>query len=227
MQAAGNATALTINPAALLYTADLQSRTYGGANPAFTAALRAWSNGDSQASTTTGTLVFSSSAASGSAAGSYAHHRVGPHLDQQQLCPGPGGVNATALTINPAVLTYTANPASRIYGAANPVMSGTVSGFINGDTQSSATSGTLAIFLAGDGSHQRGRHRHQRFRAQRLQLQYSSRPLATARRSHQSATLVYTAAVTSRPYGAANPAIGGAVTGFLNGDTSPPPPPAR
>ena len=53
--------------------------------------------------------------------------------------------NATALTITPATLTYTANPVSRASGTDNPSFSGAVSGFVNGETQSSATSGLLSF----------------------------------------------------------------------------------
>jgi hypothetical protein len=38
------------------------------------------------------------------------------------------------LTITKAPLTVTANNASRQYGAANPALSATVSGFVNGET---------------------------------------------------------------------------------------------
>ncbi len=53
-------------------------------------------------------------------------------------------VNGT-LTVNPAILTYTANAASRTYGAANPSFSGAVSGFVNSETIISATTGTLSF----------------------------------------------------------------------------------
>jgi hypothetical protein len=42
-------------------------------------------------------------------------------------------------------LTYTATPASRTYGAANPALTGTVTGFLGGDTQANATTGTLTF----------------------------------------------------------------------------------
>ncbi len=37
------------------------------------------------------------------------------------------------IVVNPAVLLVTANSATRVYGAANPTFSGTISGFVNGD----------------------------------------------------------------------------------------------
>jgi len=46
-------------------------------------------------------------------------------------------------TINPATLTYTANSASMAFGAAVPVLGGTVTGFVGTDTQANATTGTL------------------------------------------------------------------------------------
>ncbi len=48
-------------------------------------------------------------------------------------------------TINPATLTYTANAASMTYGASVPALSGTVSGFISGENQGNATTGTLSF----------------------------------------------------------------------------------
>ena len=56
---------------------------------------------------------------------------------------GPGSLNATnygfnfvdgTLTIGQATLTVTADPRSRVYGAANPVFTASYSGFVNGDT---------------------------------------------------------------------------------------------
>ena len=48
-------------------------------------------------------------------------------------------------TILPVTLTYTANLANRLYGAANPAFSGSVSGFVANETLASATTGT-ALF---------------------------------------------------------------------------------
>lgn len=45
--------------------------------------------------------------------------------------------------ITPLVLTYVADPASRVYGTANPSLTGTVNGFISGENISNATTGTI------------------------------------------------------------------------------------
>ena len=42
-------------------------------------------------------------------------------------------------------LTYTANPVSRVYGAANPAFTGTVTGFVGTDTLANATTGTATF----------------------------------------------------------------------------------
>jgi filamentous hemagglutinin family protein len=55
-----------------------------------------------------------------------------------------GNTNGT-LTINPATLLYVANPASIAFGNAIPALTGSVTGFVNSDTQASATTGTLVF----------------------------------------------------------------------------------
>ncbi|MDD1610012.1 MAG: YDG domain-containing protein, partial [Methylococcaceae bacterium] len=45
--------------------------------------------------------------------------------------------------ITPATLTYTANASSRVYGSINPIFSGTVTGFVGGETIDTATTGLL------------------------------------------------------------------------------------
>src|SRR6202041_1150124 len=53
---------------------------------------------------------------------------------------------ATAqITITPAVLTVTANNATRAFGAADPAYSATLTGFVNGDTTASATTGSASL----------------------------------------------------------------------------------
>jgi hypothetical protein len=53
--------------------------------------------------------------------------------------------NSATLTVTPATLTYTADPKSREYGAADPAFTGTVTGFVPTETQATATAGTLVF----------------------------------------------------------------------------------
>jgi hypothetical protein len=62
------------------------------------------------------------------------------------------------LTVDPAILTYIADPVSKVYGASNPAFTGTVTGFVGSDNQGNATTGTLsfdsvATELSGVGSY--------------------------------------------------------------------------
>ncbi len=67
------------------------------------------------------------------------------------------GTTAAAYTVTPAVLTYDATPAARAYGAANPTLSGTVTGFVLGQNASvltgSATWTTLATTASAVGQY--------------------------------------------------------------------------
>ncbi|WP_428332431.1 MBG domain-containing protein [Novosphingobium sp.] len=153
-QAAGNVTALTINPAPLTvtYTANAVTGTYGAAIPALSGTESATGlvNGDTLSSATMGTAGFGTSATSASNVGSYGVtggglSGTGNYTVTAQQAAG----NATALTINPAALivTYTANAATGTYGAAIPALSGTETGagLVNGDTVASVTSGTASF----------------------------------------------------------------------------------
>ncbi len=51
----------------------------------------------------------------------------------------------TSVLVSPAALTVTANNASMTYGGTLPALNATISGFVNGDTQSSATTGSPAL----------------------------------------------------------------------------------
>jgi filamentous hemagglutinin family protein len=68
------------------------------------------------------------------------------------------GNSIGTLTVDPATLTYTANAASRTYGAANPALSGSVTGFVASDTLASATTGKLVFSTAATSSSNVGSH---------------------------------------------------------------------
>ncbi len=69
------------------------------------------------------------------------------------------GVTAPlAANITPAQLTLTAAATSRSYGADNPAFTGTVSGFVGGETLASATTGSLAFSTAANVASNAGGH---------------------------------------------------------------------
>jgi hypothetical protein len=132
-------TASTINPALLTVTANNASKTYdglaysGGSGVSYTGLV------DGQtASVLGGTLSYSGNSQGAMNAGSYSI--------------APGGLNSLnysitfdsgALTVNPATLTYTANPETIKPGQSFPVFTGTVTGFVSRDIESNSTAGTL------------------------------------------------------------------------------------
>ncbi len=217
VQAKGNATALTINPATLTYIADTASRTYGQGNPAFTGIVTGFVNGDTQGSATTGTLVFTSPATAASHVGSYAIDGSG--LSAQDYVFVQAEANSSALTVDPATLTYLADAASRIYGAENPAFTGTVTGFVNGDTQGSATTGTLVFTSPATAGSSVGSYAIDGSGLSAQDYVFVQAEANSSALTVDPATLTYLANAASRIYGAANPAFGGTVTGFVNGDT--------
>ena len=139
---------LTITPATLTYTANAGTKVYGDTNPMFSGTVTGFKLQDTQANATTGTLTFTSSAVAATPVGTRSIVGGGLAATNYLFVQAPG--NATALSITPATLTYVATPASRVYGDANPVLGGTVTGFKVSDTLAGATTGTLAFASTAD-----------------------------------------------------------------------------
>src|SRR5262249_42861733 len=101
--------------------------------------------GQTQATATTGTMTFTTPALQSSNVGSYAINGSGLTANNGNYVFAQAAGNAAALSITPATLTYTANAASRTSGAAAPAISGTVTGFVLGQSQATATTGTMTF----------------------------------------------------------------------------------
>jgi hypothetical protein len=221
VQAAGNATALTVTPATLTYTANAASRDYGAANPAFSGTVTGFVNSETQVGATAGTLAFTSSATAASNVGSYAINGSGLTANNGNYTFVQAAGNATALTVTPATLTYTANTASRDYGAANPAFSGTVTGFVNSETQIGVTTGTLAFTSSATAASNAGNYAvtGSGLTANNGNYTFVQAAGNATALTIAPATLTYTANAASRDYGAADPAFSGTVTGFVNSET--------
>ena len=128
--------------------ADTANRTYGDANPAFSGTVAGFVNSDTQSSATAGSLAFTSPATTASNTGSYAINGSGLTANNGNYTFQQAAANSSALTIDPAVLLYTADAATRIYGGANPAFTGSVSGFVNGDTLNSSTTTGSTTFTS-------------------------------------------------------------------------------
>ncbi|MDB5008643.1 MAG: hypothetical protein JWP45_3036 [Mucilaginibacter sp.] len=133
---------LTIGQAALTVNADNQRKTYGQANPALTITYTGFVNGDTQASLTTAATAATTATAA-SPVNTYAITPSGAVDNNYAI----SYVNGT-LTIGQAALTVTANNQSKTYGQANPALTITYTGFVNGDTQASLTTAATASTAA-------------------------------------------------------------------------------
>ncbi len=129
--------ALTISQRPITVTANDQSRAYGSANPstgAVTLTSGSLANSDALSTASVSSTATSTTAAGQSAA-------LTP--SSQAFTTGTAGNYAItyvdgALTINRAPLTVAADDKTRLYGEANPALSTTVSGFVNGETAGTA-----------------------------------------------------------------------------------------
>jgi hypothetical protein len=128
---------LTVTPAALTITADDKTMTYGGTLPALTASYSGLVNGDTSASLTTPPTL--STVPASSHVGSYAITAAGA-VDADYAITYAAG----ALTITPAPLVVSADHKTKVYGQANPALTASYSGFVNGDT-AAALSGSPAL----------------------------------------------------------------------------------
>ena len=124
---------VNVNPASLAITASSPSATYGSDVPGVTASYSGFVNGDS-ASSLASTPTCSTTAASGSPAGSYPTSCSGA-ADPNYSISYLGG----QATVEPAALVVTASSASLTYGGAAPTITASYSGFVNGDGVSSLT----------------------------------------------------------------------------------------
>ncbi|MDB5808401.1 MAG: filamentous hemagglutinin family N-terminal domain protein [Betaproteobacteria bacterium] len=115
VQAVGNTTALTINPATLTVTANAASRLYRAAEPAFSGSVTGFVAGDTLVSATTGTEVFSTNALLNSNVGGFGITGAGLAANHGNYIFAQAAGNATALAINPAALTVTAHDATKLY----------------------------------------------------------------------------------------------------------------
>ena len=122
-----------VNAASLTITASSPSATYGGAVPGVTATYSGFVNGDSASALGTAPTC-STSATSGSPAGNYPTSCSGAVDPNYSISYVDGQA-----TVEPATLVIAASSASLTYGGAAPSITGSYSGFVNGDDVSSLT----------------------------------------------------------------------------------------
>ena len=124
---------LTISRALVSLTVGVgtATRTYGSPNPTFNSVSTGLLNGDIV------TVTYTTTATTGSPVGTYTVTPVvsGPAAAFYNVVANPG-----VLTVTPAPLTVSGGSVTRVYGAPNPALNGTVTGAVNGDTFTSVFS---------------------------------------------------------------------------------------
>ncbi|MBS1533168.1 MAG: gliding motility-associated C-terminal domain-containing protein, partial [Bacteroidetes bacterium] len=134
---------LTVDAATLTITADDQAKIYGEANPTLTVHYSGFAGGDDISKLTTPpSITTAASAASG--AGEYTITAGGAVMPNYSVVYQPG-----VLTVKKAPLTVTADNQSRLYGTANPEMTISYSGFVNGEDASTLSNAGTASTTAG------------------------------------------------------------------------------
>ncbi|GAO28918.1 large exoprotein [Geofilum rubicundum JCM 15548] len=197
---------VAVSQAPLTATADNQSRTYGAANPALSISYSGFVNGEDATAITAPEAATLAEATS--PVGDYAITLSGGAADNYDLTLENG-----TLSVSQAPLTATADNQSRTYGAANPALSISYSGFVNGEdataitapeaaTLAEATSpvGDYAISLSGGA-------------ADNYDLTLENGTLSVSQ-----APLTVTALDQTRTVGDENPVFELDYSGFVNGD---------
>ncbi len=199
---------LTVNQATLTVTADDQIKTYGDANPTLSITYSGFQNGDDETSLTNAPTASTTTDAT-SAVGAYAITASGGVDDNYAFTYTDG-----TLTINQATLSITADDQSKDYGAANPALTVTYSGFQNGDDETSLTAAPAASTTA-DATSAVGTYTITAADGvdDNYTFTYSDGTLTV-----NKATLSVTADNQSKTYGDANPSLTVSYSGFQNGD---------
>jgi uncharacterized protein (TIGR03437 family) len=201
---------LTIGPAALTITADAKARLYGAANPALTATITGFVNGETE-SALSGALQLSTTATANSAVGEYPISVSGFTATNYAI----NFVNST-LTISKAALTVRAENKTKLYGAANPELTATITGFVNNENASVLAGApaltTTATQTSGAGNYPINVARGT-LSATNYEFAFVSGTLTIGK-----AVLTVTAANKIKVFGAPLPELTYSFTGFLNGD---------
>src|SRR5207247_10470840 len=201
---------LTVTKASLTVTADDKTKTYGAGIPALTVSYAGFVNGDTSASLG-GTLSVTTTATAGSAVGSYPITASGQTSGNYTISYVAG-----TLTVTKASLTGTADDKTNTYGAANPALTVSYAGFVNGDT-SASLSGTLSVATTATAASAAGSYpiTASGQTSGNYTIAYVAGTLTVTK-----ASLTVTAEDKTKTYGAGNPALTVSYAGFVNGDTS-------
>ena len=198
---------LTINKATLTATAGNNSRTYGAANPNFTGNLTGVKNNDNITST------YGTAATPSSPVGSYP---ITPSLVDPNNKLGNYNVtlNNGTLAVTQAALVVTADNKAKVYGSANPALTASFNGLVNGETVS-ALGGALTLSTTATSSSVVGNYP---ITVSGLTSSNYAITFVSGELTVNKAALTVTADNQSKVYGTANPNLTATISGFVNNE---------
>jgi gliding motility-associated-like protein len=200
----------TVSPALLTIAATNVTKVYGAVNPALALTYSGFVNGDTNTNLTTQPGI-ATTAVTGSQVGTYPITPSGAVSHNYTI-----SYTAGTLTVTPATLTIAASDATKIYGAVNPALAVTYSGFVNGDSNNSLATQPTITTTAVTGSPV-GTYPIKPSGAtdNNYAISYVNGTLTVGR-----ATLTITVDNQSKTYGQANPTLTVSYSGFMNGDNN-------
>ncbi len=202
---------LTIGKATLTVTPQNNTRIYGVSEPAFTAIYSGFVFADVFGDIDS-PPTLSTDATINSGVGNYSISASGGSDNHYNF---NYAADAT-LSVTPAPLTITADNKTRAYGAANPPLTASYSGFKNSDGPGSLTTpvtlNTTAVGTSAVGT-------NPVITASNATAANYSITFVDGQFTITKATITATASNVSRFYGDANPALTVTFTGFQNGET--------
>src|SRR5208282_4353763 len=205
---------LTVTGAVLTASANNASRAYGATNPVFTVSYSGYVNGETN-TVLSGAPVLTTSAVTNSPVGNYViTNTIGSLVATNYTV---SLVNGT-LTVTGAVLTATANNATRAYGATNPVFTVSYSGYVNGETNT-VLSGSPVLTTSAVTNSPVGNYVITNTIGSLVAMNYTV-SLANGTLTVTGAVLTATANNATRAYGATNPVFTVSYSGYVNGETN-------
>jgi hypothetical protein len=208
---------LTVNSVSLTGSAQHVQRGYGQTNPPFTVSYSGFVNNENSG-VVTGSIVFSCLDTNGdpvttnTVVGLYPIHVVTPQTAPNYTISYLDG----SLTITQAVLTVSADPQSRLYGATNPTLTVTYSGFVN-EENTNVIIGQPDLSTAADPASPVGAYDIVVGLGSLSATNYSF-SLINGTLTVGKALLTVTADPQSRLYGQTNPPFTVSYSGFVDGD---------
>jgi YVTN family beta-propeller protein len=204
---------LTVCKAVLTVTADNKSMSYGGTVPTFTYTMTGFVNSDTQGSATSGSPNLSTMP-------------LPPAPPSQAITVSQGTLQATnytfqfvngALTVNPAVLTVTANGFTITYGQNTPTLTYAMTGFLGTDNQSNSTSGQPSLTTTAPQVPPAGNYPITIAQGSLTSSKYSF-VFVNGSLTVNQAVLIVTADNKTMPFGGPLPPLTASYSGFVNGD---------